>query len=177
VPKRKGARRKLQIEWYGDDFLQIVREHGDEALFEAGQIVQAAAERRAPRKTGKLRGSGYVSTASRSTYQRRKSWRKEKKPPVNGATVGFSAPHAHLIESGRRKSGRFGPKRVRRGEPKKALKIGDRYVARSRFKRVSSQPFLGPALEETRTTMVEELASTYRGWLERLLPGKRGFGR
>lgn len=174
MPKRRGMKRKLQIEWYGDDFLQIVRDHGDDALFAAGEIVMHAAERRAPSKTGKLRGSGYVSTASRSTYKRRKYWRKEKKPPTAGATVGFSAPHAHLNESGRRKSGRFGPRKGRR-VPKRALKIGDRFVGRSRFKRVSSQPFLGPALEETKTTMVEELATTHRSWLERLLPA--GFGR
>lgn len=176
MAKRRGAKRKLQIEWYGDDFLQVVRLHGDDALFAAGEIVMHAAARRAPRKSGKLQSSGYVSTASRSTYARRKYWRKEKKPPINGATVGFSAPHAHLIESGRRKSGRFGPIKGKRGTGKKALKIGDRFVGRSRFKRVSSQPFLGPALEETKTTMVEELAKSYRGWLERLLPAG-GLGK
>lgn len=175
MPKRKGARRKLQIEWYGDDFLEIVRKNGDDALFEAGKIVLTAAEQRAPRKSGKLKGSGYVSTASRSTYERRKGWRKEKKPPIDGATVGFSAPHAHLIESGRRKSGRFGPIKGRRGTGKKALKIGDRFVGRSRFRRVSSQPFLGPALEETKTTMVEALADSLRGKLERLLRGAVGL--
>ena len=179
---KRYMRRRVQVEWYGDDFLDIVHKHGDEALFSAGQIVQKAAERRAPadylagiarrrapRKTGKLVQSGYVSTPSRSTYQRRKFYRKEKAPPIGGATVGFSAPHAHLIESGRRRAGKFGPKTGRRGSGKRALKINDRFVARSRYKRLSSRPFLGPALEETKETMVQELAKVLRSKLERFL--------
>lgn len=169
---KKYVRRKVQIAWYGDDFLDIVRKHGDEALFAAGQVVLKDAERRTPRKTGKLHSSGYVSTASRSTYVKRAYWRKEKKPPKGGATVGFSAPHAHLIESGRRKAGKFGPK-ARRRDQRKALKIGDRFVARSRFKRMSSRPFVGPALEATKETMVRELADVLRSKLERFL----GLGR
>jgi hypothetical protein len=175
MPKKKGMRRKMQVEWYGDDILEIVRKHGDEALFEMGKVVLTAAEHKTPRKTGKLSGSGYISTASRSTYQRRKGWRKEKKPPTNGATVGFTAPHAHLVESGRRKSGKFGPVQGKRGTGKKALKIGDRYVARSKFKRLSSKPFLGPALEDTKTDMVEALAKSLRSKLERALRATVGL--
>lgn len=170
MAKRKGGmRRRIQIEWYGDDFLEIVRKHGDEALFAAGQIVLKAAGRRAPRRTGKLVQSGYISTPSRSTYQRRKYYRKEKRPPMGGATVGFSAPHAHLIESGRRRAGKFGPIQGKRGTGKKALEIGDNFVARSRYKRMSSRPYLGPAIEETKETMVAELAMVLRSKLERLL--------
>lgn len=169
---KRYMRRKVQVAWYGDDFLEIVRKHGDEALFAAGQHVLKNAERRAPRKTGKLQSSGYVSTASRSTYVRRPYWRKEKKPPTGAATVGFSAPHAHLMESGRRKAGKFGPK-ARRQNQRKALKIGDRFVARSRFRRLSSRPFVGPAVEATRESMVEELAGALRSPLERLLGFKR----
>ncbi len=167
--RRGGIKRRIQVEWYGDDFLDIVHKHGDEALFAAGQVVLKAASRRAPRKSGKLVQSGYISTPSRSTYQRRKYYRKEKAPPLGGATVGFSAPHAHLIESGRRRAGKFGPKTGRRGSGKRALKIGDNFVARSRYKRMSSRPFLGPALEETKETMVQELAMVLRSKLERLL--------
>jgi hypothetical protein len=169
---KRYMRRKVQVTWYGDDFLEIVRKHGDEALFSAGQHVLQAATRRAPRRTGKLRSSGYVSTASRTTYVKRAYWRKEKKPPIGGATVGFSAPHAHLIESGRRKAGKFGPS-TRGRRPRQALKIGDRFVARSRFKRLSSRPFVGPAVEETRETMVAELADVLRSKLEKVLGFRR----
>lgn len=172
---KRYMRRKLQVTWYGDDFLDIVHKHGDAALFAAGEVVLNAAARRAPRRTGKLASSGYVSTATKSTFRRRKYWRKEKKPPIDGATVGFSAPHAHLIESGRRRSGKTAPskrrRRMRTGNL--ALKIGDRYVSGSRFKRLRSRPFLGPALEETSETMVQELSKVLRSKLEQFL----GFGR
>lgn len=173
---KRYMRRKTQITWYGDDFLEIVRKYGDEAWMAAGQHLLRAATRRAPvGKTGNLRKSGYVSTNTKSTYVKRMYWRKEKKPPEGGATVGFSAPHAHLIESGRRKSGRFAPRGdvryngMLRRSGKKALKIGDRFVARSRFKRMSSRPFLGPAIEETKESMVVELSGVLRSKLERIL--------
>ena len=172
---KRYMRRKMQVTWYGDDFLDVVHKYGDEALFAAGGVVLKAAVRNAPRKTGKLVSSAYVSTATKSTYKKRAYWRKEKKPPVNGATVGFSAPHAHLIESGRRKSGKFGPTARRRKQRSGnlALTIGGRYYARSKYTRMRSRPFLGPALEETKTTMVEELALTLRTKLERLLGAVR----
>lgn len=159
------AKRRVQVEWYGDEFLAVVRKHGDAALFAAGEVVQQAAEQRAPRgATGRLRGSGYVSTASRSTYRTRRYWRREKKPPAGAATVGFSAPHAHLLEGGRRKSGVIRPRR------KRALHIDGQFRGASRYRRMSSRPFLGPAIDATKERMVEELAGVLRKQLERELP-------
>jgi hypothetical protein len=116
MAKRKYQRRGIQrvdLEWYGDEFMALVEEYKDDALFEAGRIVLAEAGRRAPRASGALARSGYVSTRSKSTYKRRKYWRREKKPPVAGATIGISAPHAHLMESGRRKRGVIRPRKKR----------------------------------------------------------------
>lgn len=166
---RTTKQRRTQVTWYGDDFLAVVEKYGDEALFAAGEVLEQAAERRAPRKTGRLAGSGYVSTATRSTYVKRTYWRKEQKPPKDAATVGFSAPHAHLIESGRRRAGDIRP-RKKRG--KKALRIGTDLRSRSRYRRASARPFLGPAIEETQTTMVEALAKVLSKRLEEALPGK-----
>ena len=67
------------------------------------------------------------------------------------------------MESGRRKAGTFGP-RTRRG--KKALRIDGQYRSQSRFRRMSARPFLGPAIDETKTTMVEELAKVLNKALE-----------
>lgn len=180
MAKRRSYRRKAQqvdITWYGDDLLDIIKEYGDEALFAAGSIVLREAERRAPRgRTGNLRKSGYVSTATRSTYVERRYWRREKKPPKGGATIGFSAPHAHLIEGGRRKSGKFGPRGDRsyngvlRRTGKRALRINGQLRARARFRRLSSRPFLGPALEATKDTMVKELAGVLRKRLQDKMP-------
>lgn len=162
------AQRKVQVAWYGDEFVRLVGKHGDAALFAAGTVLQRAAVARVPRVTGNLAKSAYVSTATRSTYVRRPYWRKEKKPPQGAATVAFSAPHAHLIESGRR---RVGPIRPRRAQ---ALRIEGRFRAASRYRRTSGRHFLGEAIDATKATMVEELAAVLREGLEREMPkGKR----
>ncbi len=166
---RRGAKRRVQrveIESYGDEFLAIIKEHGNEALFAGGQILDREAARRAPRgRTGNLQKSGYVAVPGKSTYVRRKYWRKEKTVRQGEAVVAYTAPHAHLMESGRRKRGDILPRK--RG--RKALRINGRILARSKFKRMSSRPFLGPALEASQKTIPEELAKVYRTWLERLL--------
>lgn len=168
---RKYMRRRVQTTWYGDDYVQIIQDHGPEALFYAGEVVQREAERRAPQgATGRLKRSGYVSTKWRTTYVRRMYWRREKKPKAqDDVVVGFTAPHAHLIEGGRRRAGKIYPKKKRGA---KALFIQGQFRATSRYRRMSSRPFLGPAVDATKDTMVEELAKRYRSVLERLLPGR-----
>lgn len=160
---KRGIQR-VDVNLYGDEFLAIVEKYGDEAMFAAGQIVLAEAGRRAPRRTGSLARSGYVSTRSKSSYKRRRYWRKEKLPPKNGATIGFTAPHAHLMESGRRRRGKIVP---RKGGGKKALSINGSVRATSKFNRMSSRPFLGPALDASKETLVNELAQVLRTRLER----------
>jgi len=165
MAKRKSMRRGIQrvdIELYGDEFMEIVERYGDEAMFAAGSVVLGEANRRVPRgRTGNLAKSGYVGTRSKSTYVKRPYWRKEKPAPKGGAVVGFTAPHAHLIESGRRKRGIIRPR-----SGKRALKIAGQIRATSRFNRMSSRPFLGPALEATKETMVRELANVLKRRLE-----------
>jgi hypothetical protein len=167
MAKRKSMKRGVQrvdVALYGDEFMAIVERYGDEAMFAAGAVVLRAAERKAPRgRTGNLAASGYVATGSRSTYVRKHGWRKEKKAPRGGAVVGFTAPHAHLVESGRRKRGVIVP--TRRGG-KRALNINGQIRAASHYTRMSSQPYLGPALDASMTTMVEELAAVLKRRLE-----------
>lgn len=160
---RRGVQR-VEIIAYGDEYLALVERYGDEAMFAAGQVVLAEAGRRAPRRSGALAASGYVATRSQSTYKRRRYWRKEKTPPKNGAVIGFTAPHAHLMESGRRRRGEIKP---RKGGGKRALLINGSLRSRSRYNRMSSRPFLGPALEATKETMVERVAEKLRQRLER----------
>lgn len=166
MAKRRGAKRRFQkfeITWYGQDFVDIVREHGPEALWAAAKVVLAEASRRAPRRTGMLAGSGYIGVKGRSTYQKRRYWRREKFARDAEAVIGFSAPHAHLIESGRRKRGVIEPRR------KRALVINGQFRSRSRYNRASSRPFLGPALEASRDQVPRELARVYGNWLDKLL--------
>lgn len=169
MAKRRGARRRVQrfeIAWYGEDFAEIVREHGPEALWAAAKVVLAEASRRTPRRSGKLAGSGYIGVKGRSTYQKRRYWRREKRAKEAEAVIGFSAPHAHLIESGRRQRGVIKPRR------KKALLIAGQMRARSRYNRMSSRPFLGPALEASRDLVPREMARVYGSWLDRLLENR-----
>lgn len=170
MAKRRGARRRVQqfqIEWYGEEFVEILREHGPEALFEAAKVVEAEAVRRAPvGKTGNLHKSSYVAVEGKSTYVRRRYWRRERKVRSGEAVIAFTAPHAHLIESGRRRAGKIAPKR------KRALVIDGQFRSASRFKRMSSRPFLGPALEASRESVTREIAKVYGSWLDRLLGGQ-----
>lgn len=172
MARRRGARRRVQrvdLEWYGDEFVKIISEHGNDALFKAGEILLAEAERRAPRgRTGNLAKSGYVAVPGKSTYVRRLYWRREKKVRQGEAVVAFTAPHAHLMESGRRKRGKITP--TKRGG-KRALVINGRIRAASQYKRMSSRPFVGPALESSKETIPEALAKEYKSWLERLIGG------
>lgn len=177
---RRGARRRIQkveLEWYGDEFVSIVSEAGPEALFAAGEIILAEAKRRAPRRSGMLAKSGYVGVKGRSTYVKRRYWRKEQLAKnAAEAVIGFTAPHAHLIESGRRRRGDIRPRgEVRhngalRRSGKRALVINGSVRSRSRYRRVSSQPFLGPALEASQKRVPQELARIYRARLEQELP-------
>lgn len=169
MARRRGAKRRVQrveIEWFGEEFIDIVREHGPEALFRAAMVVEAEAVRRAPRRTGTLAGSSYVGVQGKSTYVKRRYFRNERKVKAGEAVIGFTAPHAHLIESGRRKRGDILPRR------KRALVINGRFVSRSTFKRQSSRPFLAPALEASREMVQREIANVYGSWLDRLLGGK-----
>lgn len=166
MAKRRGARRRVQrfqIESYGNTFLSIVSEHGPDALWAAAQVVEAEAVRRAPKRSGRLAGSSYIGVKGKSTYQKRRYWRNERFARVGEAVIAFTAPHGHLIESGRRQRGKILPRR------RKALRIDGRFVARSQFKRMSSRPFLGPGLEASRDRVPRELAKVYGSWLERLL--------
>lgn len=170
MAKRRGARRRVQrfqIEWFGEEFVEILREHGPEALWEAAKVVVAEASRRAPRKSGKLASSGYIGVKGKSTYVKRRYWRREKKARDAEAVIGFSAPHAHLIESGRRSVGQIRPRKGNR-----ALLINGKFVSRSRFRRASSRPFLGPALEASRESVPREIAKVYGSWLDKLLGGR-----
>jgi hypothetical protein len=169
MAKRRGAKRRVQrfqIEWYGEEFVEILREHGPEALFEAARVVMAEASRRAPRKTGKLAGSGYIGVKGKSTYTKRRFWRREKFARDGEAVIGFSAPHAHLMESGRRRRGEIRPRK------KRAIVIDGKFVSRSKYNRMHSRPFLGPALEASRELVPREIAKVYGSWLDKLLGGR-----
>ena len=88
---------------------------------------------------------------------------------IRDGVVVFRAPHAHLMESGRRKRGVIRPTK-RSG--KRALVINGRYRASSQYKRMSSRPFVGPAIDASQEQIPRELVRIYGSWLDKLLGGR-----
>jgi hypothetical protein len=165
---RRRVAQSVAVDWYGDEFLAIVDRYGDAALYAAGTVLRQAASSRAPRRRGQLAASGYVATASQSSYVKRRYWRKEQKPGKHTAVIAYTAPHAHLIESGRRRAGKIAP---RRRNGKRALRVADGVLRRSsRYRRSAAQPFLAPAIDATRDAMASELAALLRQRLESDMP-------
>jgi HK97 gp10 family phage protein len=95
------------IKWYGDRLLAEIKDATPDALFEAGEQLVNAAAAKAPRATGDLAASGYVTSEKRSTYRRAANHRKEVKVQPGQVGVGFAAFYARFIELGtKRKAAR-----------------------------------------------------------------------
>ena len=86
-----------------DDIKAAVAGELDRAMFEGGRAVLESAESKAPRMTGDLSESGYVSTKTYTSYQGGKGKRKEVTAPKGGAAVGFSNFKALWHEMGTQK--------------------------------------------------------------------------
>ena len=165
-------RNVLELNWYGDEFLALIEEFADEGLFAAGEILLARAKARAPHRAGGLINSGYVATRKRSTYVKRaRNYRKEF--PVDrekNVMVAFAAFYGNFLEDSGAKPHRI-PRLVsakaRGGRARKGVYIpGVGFRKSAQHPGFRRRPFLGPALEETQTTMVETLAAVLRGKAE-----------
>lgn len=99
MPKNKVGDVLLDLKF--DDIAKAIGEQLDNAVFAGGNIIIDDAERRAPRLTGDLAESGYVSTQHKTSYRHEKTHSKERKPKENGtAAVGFADFKAHWNEFG-----------------------------------------------------------------------------
>lgn len=84
-----------------DDIAAAVVDNLDAAMFLGAQEILETAKPKTPYKSGKLRESGYVSTAKRSSYKGGKGHRKEIKPKKRGeAAIAFSYFTARFFELG-----------------------------------------------------------------------------
>jgi HK97 gp10 family phage protein len=90
-----------KVQWYGDELIKRIMSHADDALFEGGELLITDAAAGAPKDSGTLRDSGYVSAKGRSTYRKDKQHKRERKPKHEGVVAaGFAAFYSHMIEHG-----------------------------------------------------------------------------
>lgn len=93
-----------QVKWYGDKLIATIRAATPDALFEIGQELVEVARAKAPKRSGDLARSGYVTTKDKSTYQKLKTNRKEAKVTEDGVVVvGFADFKARWYEYGTEK--------------------------------------------------------------------------
>ena len=93
------------VRWYGDAFMQRVREELEHSLFEAAVELVEGAAAKAPRLSGRLAESGYAATKGRSTYTKRAGYRKAIRPPEGVAVAAFAMFYAPMVELGTRRTG------------------------------------------------------------------------
>ena len=160
----------IQYDWYGDQFLEIIDQRGEEGLIAAAEYVLEEAIRRAPKRTGLLVRTAYWATKNKTTWQKVMFGQKKAKKVPNENTIvfGFAAKHSHLVE--RRTKARVIAPRASRG--KKALWVWGYGVVRARAERpaLKGRKFFGPAIDASQTEMVEHLAQTLRVHIEREMP-------
>lgn len=165
----------LQLDWYGDDFLRIVDERGQEALQAAAEYVLAEALRRVPRKSGDLAESAYWATSKKSTWRKLQFGQKKAKRVPNDRTIvfGFAARHSHLVEK-KVKPHLIRPRRSR--GTGRAIEVYGTGRIRASVQHPGNRPqrFFGPAVAATREGMVAAIAKSLRVDLEREMP--RGPG-
>lgn len=91
----------IDLKWYGDDLLKLIRDGSDDAMYEGGTVLLEGSQSRVPRRSGRLAQSGYITTKSKTSYVYKRGYKKERKPDESGVVgVGYSAPHSHLLEFG-----------------------------------------------------------------------------
>ena len=167
--RRKGAL-GVTLEWYGDDLQRAVKRRGDRALFEMGEVVLGEAQRNAPSRTGQMRRSGYVAIVGRSTHTPQKRDRKKLPVVVRGsATVAFASWYSNILEDTGASAHVIPYKgKTRRARVRHILKIpGIGYRQVVMHPGMKRKPFLGPALETTKTEMVRKFAGVLGDDLER----------
>lgn len=156
-PTRRGKRgvTGIALEWHGDELLKAIDGGLDDALYAAGLVVLEEAQQRVPRRTGRLAESGYVATAKRNNYVKRRGYKRMLEAGPGSVIIAFSAPHAHLIEFGTRSAGKIKPKQAQ------ALRLGETILrAGAKHKGIPANPFLRTAMDATQDEVVRVFNET-----------------
>jgi len=145
-----------KVEWHGDDILKQFEQADDDALFAGGEALLEVAKAKAPVDDGDLRESGYVATASRSSYTKRRGHRKEVRPADGIAAVAFAMFYAHIVETTGARAHTI------KAQPGKRLQIGKTLVSQVRHPGMQARPYLRPALDESGDKIAEAIAGSLR---------------
>lgn len=155
------ARMRVQVLWLGDDLAQQIAEVSDDALFEGGDVILRAAVARAPKRKGRLAASGYVASATRSSYAKSsRTARKQVAVRPGQAVVAFAEFYARFLEAGT-KGHVVKPKRRR------ALQTGAaRWAARAKVKGLQGKNFLANAADSEKRVAVQRIVAVIQGRID-----------
>ena len=95
----------FKLVWHGDDIQKTLEREVPAALFEVAQEIIAAAAAKAPKDTGTLSESGYVTMEGKSTYRAGKRHRREHKAKRGEVIGAFAAYYAGFVEYGTKTRG------------------------------------------------------------------------
>jgi hypothetical protein len=123
-------------------------------------------ELRAPVRSGRLKASGYVATAGRTTYARRpRDRRRLPRPRAGEVVVAFAAHYARYVEAGARAH-------VIEPVARRAVVVGEAGPRRrAAHPGIGRRPFMGPALAGLRERGGQALVEAMRRVIEARMPG------
>ena len=93
----------MKIKWYGAQVSKTINTATMQAIFESGEEIVKVAAGKAPRESGDLANSGYVSGAGRSTYRPNRIHNREVEGDAKTVVAGFAAFYARFVEFGTRR--------------------------------------------------------------------------
>lgn len=95
----------FKLTWHGDEILKRLDKETPDALFAVAEELIGVAAAKAPRDTGTLAESGYVTMEGKSTYKAGKRHRKEIKAKKGEVIGAFAAYYGGFVEYGTSKRG------------------------------------------------------------------------
>lgn len=175
MPKRIKSKH-VGLSWYGDEIAETVKRSMEPGLWAMGGALLHAAQGRAPRRSGRLRDSGFIATADRTDYRRGRGDRRRRElarlmgqVSPKSVLVAFAVWYSNLIEdTGTKRHAIPYVPRSTGGRVRRTLRIpGIGFRKRVSHPGFRSTPFLGPALDASKDTASEAFAREVHKRLER----------
>jgi hypothetical protein len=168
--------RSYELTWYGPEIAKVVERAQEPGLWAMGKTLIAAAQRRAPRASGRLQDSGFVATARRTDYKRGRGDRRRKEMVrllssvgKDQALIGFAAWYSNLLEDTGAKVHAI-PYVAKTGKARKRKVLlipGIGYRRRVMHPGMKRQRFLSPAVDAARGAAADDFAQAIERELEK----------